>query len=223
MVQMGKGVVVVDVVSEVGTLTPMMVVQSTVTCVTVDAVMVTTLVVGQLKSMVMTPGQGTVTAVAGVLKETTEDGGQDTVVGLTTEGKVTVAVVGPVAVKPTEYGVTNGTISVPFTTPPPTPPPAGFEPHGPAELGQPSGGPLLMAGHGGRLRVRGVGWPSGPVTSTVTGATGTLLVGTNPNCVFWSEVTLTLEKPIESVVMAVGWTVIVVVVPTPEPTWIEVT
>jgi hypothetical protein len=71
LVQTGRGVVVVDVVmGEEGRGTPMTVVQSTMICVVVGANMVTTVaVVGHRKSMVVTPGHGSVTATAGVWKE----------------------------------------------------------------------------------------------------------------------------------------------------------
>ena len=59
----------------------------------------TVLVVGQAKLMVVMPGHGSVTAVAGVWKEYTEDGGQESVMGLTEGGNLMVVVVGPFAVR----------------------------------------------------------------------------------------------------------------------------
>ena len=59
----------------------------------------TVLVVGQAKLMVVIPGHGSVTAIAGVWKEYTDDGGQASVMGLTEGGNLMVVVVGPFAVK----------------------------------------------------------------------------------------------------------------------------
>ena len=59
----------------------------------------TVLVVGQAKLMVVKPRHGSVTAVAGVLKEYTEDGGQEIVMGLTVDGNLMVVVVGPFTVR----------------------------------------------------------------------------------------------------------------------------
>ena len=98
--------------------------------------------------------------------------------------------VGPTAVTATEYGVLNGIQSVPFMGP--ASGPVGVGAHGPEDLDQLCGGPLVMAGHGGRLIVRLVG-PLGPVTSIVTGGTFMLGDGTKPKPVAWPEVTLTLE------------------------------
>jgi hypothetical protein len=69
-VQIGSGVVVVGVVVDEGRVIPMIVVQSTVRCVVVGVDMTSTMVVvGQAKLMVVMPGHGNVTAVAGVWKE----------------------------------------------------------------------------------------------------------------------------------------------------------
>ena len=59
----------------------------------------TVLVVGHAKLMVVRPGQGSVTAVAGVWNESTDDGGQESVTGLTVGGNLMVVVVGPLAVR----------------------------------------------------------------------------------------------------------------------------
>jgi len=196
---------------EVGMGTPTTAVQSVLTSVVVGVPIVrTNSSVGQVNSMVVVPGHGIVTAVAGVWNEWTEDGGQESVIGLTTGGKLMVMVVGPVAVTSVKYGVTNGMKSVPLVTGPDT--------HGPSILDHSEGGPSVILGHGGRVRVRLVLLPSSPVTVTVTG--GTLMLGetTKPYPVDWSDVTLTLENPIESVVMGSGWSVTLVVVPIPEPT-----
>lgn len=68
-VQTGKGVVVEAVVTGGGRATPMTVVQSTMNSVVVGAENVrTVVVVGQAKLIVVTPGHGRVTVVAGVSK-----------------------------------------------------------------------------------------------------------------------------------------------------------
>ncbi len=77
----------------------MTVVQSThILDVVAVKMMRTELVVGQAKLMVVIPAHGSVTAVAGVWKEYTEEGGQESVMGLTEGGNLMVVVVGPFAV-----------------------------------------------------------------------------------------------------------------------------
>jgi hypothetical protein len=100
-VQTGSGavVVVVDVVSGGGIGTPMTVVQSIESRVDkAEEKTSTVLVVGHAKLMVVRPGHGSVTAVAGVWNEYTEEGGQESVMGLTVGGNLMVVVVGPLAV-----------------------------------------------------------------------------------------------------------------------------
>ena len=96
--------------------------------------------------------------------------------------------------------MTKGIKSVPFTTPPS---PSRVEAQGPPWFDQLAGGPSVISGHGGRLSVRLVVLPSGPVTTMVVGGTLMLGVGTKPP-VAWPDVTLTLEYPIEFVVIGLG-------------------